>query len=112
MNHRIGPGSNQMAEALKKLDFLVDVDLFLTDTAKLCDIVLPACTSFERSELKAWGGGYMTVTQPVIAPLYESRSDIQIICDLARNMGLPDKLLTAGPEARYPLSYFRFAGVL
>lgn len=106
LNHRIGPGSNQMAEALKKLDFLVDVDLFLTDTAKLCDIVLPACTSFERSELKAWGGGYLTVTQPVIVPLYESRSDIQIICDLARNMGLPDELLTAGPEAgiRYLIS--------
>lgn len=112
LNHRIGPGSDKLAEALKTLDFLVDVDLFLTDTAKLSDIVLPACTSFERSELKAWPGGYLTVTEPVIAPLYESRPDIQIICALARKMGLSDKLLTAGPESciRYliqdlPVSY-------
>ena len=53
LNHRIAPGSDRLAEALKTLDFLVDTDLFLTDTAKLCDIVLPVCTSFERSELKA-----------------------------------------------------------
>lgn len=106
MNHRIAPGSDQLAEALKTLDFLVDVDLFLTDTAKLCDIVLPACTSFERSELKAWGGGYLTVTQPVIEPLYQSKPDIRIICELARKMGLADELLTAGPEAciRYLIS--------
>lgn len=36
VNHRIAPGSDRLAEALKTLDFLVDVDLFLTDTAKLC----------------------------------------------------------------------------
>lgn len=106
LNHRIAPGSDRLAEALKTVDFLVDVDLFLTDTAKLCDIVLPTCTSFERSELKAWGGGYLTVTQPVIEPLYQSKPDIQIICDLARGMGLADRLLTAGPEAciRYLIS--------
>lgn len=106
LNHRIAPGSDRLAEALKTLDFLVDVDLFLTDTAKLCDIVLPACTSFERSELKAWSGGYLTVTQPVIEPLYQSKPDIRIICELARKMGLADELLTAGPEAciRYLIS--------
>lgn len=105
-NHRIAPGSDRFEEALKTLDFLVDTDLFLTDTAKFCDIVLPACTSFERSELKAWGGGYLTVTSPVIEPLYQSRSDVKILCDLARKMKLEDELLTAGPEAciRYLIS--------
>lgn len=34
LNHRIAPGSDRLAEALKTLDFLVDVDLFLTDTAE------------------------------------------------------------------------------
>ncbi|MCD8322984.1 MAG: molybdopterin-dependent oxidoreductase, partial [Oscillospiraceae bacterium] len=99
LNYRVAPGSTQLAEALKTLDFLADVDLFLTDSAKLCDIVLPACTSFERSELKAWSGGYLTLTSPVISPLYQSRPDIQIICDLAREMQLEDPLLIEGPEA-------------
>jgi predicted molibdopterin-dependent oxidoreductase YjgC len=46
------PGSDFARESFKKLDFLVDVDLFMTDTAKLADVVLPACSSYERSELK------------------------------------------------------------
>jgi anaerobic selenocysteine-containing dehydrogenase len=68
----------------------------MTDTCLLSDIVLPACTSFERSELKAWGGGYLTCTTPVIEPLYESRSDVQIICDLSKAMHLGDELLARG----------------
>ena len=40
-----------MKESLQKLDFFVNVDFFLTESAKLADIVLPACSSFERSEL-------------------------------------------------------------
>ena len=35
-----------------KLDFFVDTDLFMTMTAKYADIVLPACSSVERGELK------------------------------------------------------------
>jgi anaerobic selenocysteine-containing dehydrogenase len=52
LNHRMWPGSDFARESFKKLDFLVDVDLFMTDTAKLADVVLPACSSYERSELK------------------------------------------------------------
>ncbi len=46
------------------------------------------------------------MTQPVIEPLYQSKPDIRIICELARKMGLADELLTAGPEAciRYLIS--------
>ena len=45
MNLRMFAGDGRMIRALKELDFFVDVDLFLTDTAKYADIVLPACTS-------------------------------------------------------------------
>ncbi len=101
VNYRIAPDSEGLKQALMQLDFLVNTDLFLTDTCKFCDIVLPACSSFERSELKAYGGGYLTCTNPVIAPLYQSRPDVQILCDLAREMQLGDPLLEAGPEACY-----------
>ena len=62
LNHRMWPGQDFMEESLKKLDFLVDVDLFMTDTAKLADLVLPACTSFERSELKFYPQQYVIWT--------------------------------------------------
>ena len=99
MNAKIFPDTQRMYEALKTLDFFVDVDLFMTDTAKYADIVLPACTSYERGEFKAYMGGYATFTKPVIEPLYESKSDVQILKELADVMDLDDPLLREGYEA-------------
>lgn len=99
MNLRMFPGDGDMIEALKKLDFFVDVDLFLTDTAKYADIVLPACTSMERGELKAYPGGHIWYTKPVVPPLGESKSDTDILTLLARAMNLDDPLLKAGYDA-------------
>lgn len=101
VNFRIAPDSEGLKAALMKLDFLVNTDLFMTDTCKFCDLVLPACSSFERSELKAYGGGWLTCTQPVIEPLYQSRSDVDILCDLSKAMNLGDPLMEAGREACY-----------
>lgn len=99
MNYRISPDDTRLKKNLMKLDFLVNTELFMTDTCKFCDIVLPACTSFERSELKSYGGGYLYLTKPVIPPRFQSRSDIQILCELAQAMDLDDELLRQGPEA-------------
>jgi len=99
MRYRMWPGSDFMQESLKKLDFLVNVDLFMTDTTRLSDVVLPACTSFERSELKFWVGGYAMWTQPVIEPLWQSRSDADIIYDLGRRIAPEDELMQKGYEA-------------
>lgn len=99
LNYRMWPGSDEMAAALKKLDFLVNTDIFMTDTCKLADIVLPACSSFERSELKFYQEDYVIWTTPVIDPLFESRSDVQIIFDLANRIAPDDSLMQQGYEA-------------
>ena len=99
MNYRMWPGSDFMAESLKKLDFFVDVDLFMTDTAKMADLVLPACTSFERSELKIYPQQYVIWTKPVIKPIGESRSDADIIQEMAKRLGIDDPLLIEGHKA-------------
>lgn len=100
MNFRMFPESEQhMKKALEKLDFFADADLFMTDTAKYADIVLPACSSFEREEFKSYPGGYAYYTKPVIKPLYQSRPDTQIMSDLARYMQLDDPLLLQGYRA-------------
>ena len=96
MNHRIFPQSEYFKDALRKLDFVVDADIFLTESAKMADIVLPACTSFEREEIKVYPGGYAKYYAPVIEPLYESRSDARILQDLANRMELDDELLRGG----------------
>ena len=71
------------AEALGRLDFLVVQDLFLTETAQLADVVLPA-TSFAEAE-----GTYTNLERRVqrgpqgISPVGESRADWQILAALA-----------------------------
>lgn len=98
LNARMFPDSNRMFRALESLDFFVDTDLFLTDTAKWADIVLPACSSFERGEFKPYSGGLAWYTNPAIEPLGESKSDVQICTELARVMDLPDEVLKEGYE--------------
>jgi anaerobic selenocysteine-containing dehydrogenase len=61
--------------------------------------VLPACTSFERSELKFYPQKYVIWTQPAIRPQWESRSDADIIFDLARRIAPEDALMLKGYEA-------------
>lgn len=99
LNHRMWPGSDYLETRLKELDFLVDVDLFMTDSARLADVVLPACTSFERSELKFYPQKYVIWTQPAIRPQWESRPDADILVDLARRMVPEDSLMREGYEA-------------
>ncbi len=99
MNYRMFNGDTALRQALLELDFFVDIDLFLTDTAKLADIVLPACSSLERGEFKVFNGGYVQYTEPVIAPLGESRSDTEILFALAEKLDVPDSLLRAGYDA-------------
>ena len=99
LNHRMWPDSSGFLASLDKLDLFVNVDIFMTDTCRHADIVLPASTSVERSELRCYGMGYIIFTQPAISPLYESRPDTDIIYALAARLGLDDPLLKAGYEA-------------
>lgn len=99
MNMRMLPQSDEVAKALQNdLDFFVGGDLFLTDTCKYADIVLPVCSSFERSNFFA-GGGHVYYAAPVIEPLGQSKSDLDIIRDLAIRLDLDDPLLKAGYDA-------------
>ncbi len=99
LNHRMWADSSGMADALTKLDFFVNVDIFLTDTCKLADLVLPACTSMERSEFRCWGSGHAVCTSPAIPPLFQSKPDIQIMCELAKYIAPEDTLLASGFDA-------------
>lgn len=99
MNFRMLPEDGYVAKALEKLDFFVNADLFLTDTCKMADLVLPVCSSLERGELETYPGGYAWFTQPAIDRVGESRSDVDILRDLAVRMDLGDAELEAGYEA-------------
>ena len=83
--------SNKIArEVFPNLEFIVVADLFMTPTARYADILLPACSYLEFSDLVTGPGPYLQLQQKVIEPLYESRSDVAIATELARRLGLGD----------------------
>ena len=82
--------SNEVRAALKSLDFLAVVDMFMNETAELADVFLPAAIWLERSELvPTVHATYdrLLFRQKVIEPLGESRSDVNILSELARRLG-------------------------
>ncbi len=99
MNYRMFQADRRLEKALKQLDFFVDADLFMTDTAKMADIVLPCASSLERSELKVYPGPAAWYMHPVIEPVGDVRSDTDIIIELAKRLEVEDELLRSGYDA-------------
>jgi formate dehydrogenase alpha subunit len=81
------PDVTHVEEALRTLDFLVVQDLFLTETARLADVVLPAVSYAERDGTYTNTERLVQRTEPVIRPLRGARRDWQILCDVARRLG-------------------------
>ncbi|MGO8794400.1 MAG: molybdopterin-dependent oxidoreductase [Candidatus Sulfotelmatobacter sp.] len=86
------PNHNEVVRGLKREDlFTVVHEQFFTDTTDYADIVLPATTFFEHKDLQAaYGHYYLQVSQQAIAPLGESRSNVEVFRALAKRMGLND----------------------
>jgi anaerobic selenocysteine-containing dehydrogenase len=82
--------SKTVVEALKKLEFSVTMDLFMTPSAELSDIVLPALSWLERDGLRGHPGyPYLTPIQHrAVDPLYERWDDNQFFIELANRMEL------------------------
>jgi formate dehydrogenase alpha subunit len=76
-------------EALGKLEFLVVQDIFLTETAKLAHVVLPASSYAERDGTYTNTERRVQLTKPVVLAPGQARRDWEIICDLASALGYP-----------------------
>ena len=79
------PNAPKVRKALDKLDFLVVLDIKMTATAQMADIVLPACTFLEKLAPVTWRGWFLR--RPVIEPQWESWPDSKFWLNLARRMG-------------------------
>jgi anaerobic selenocysteine-containing dehydrogenase len=90
------PDSHKFKEAFRKLDLLVVMDLFMTETARLADIVLPACSSLEKLGLAynyglTGGMPYVLLSKRVIDPIGEAWPDWKFYSELGRRMGDGEK---------------------
>jgi trimethylamine-N-oxide reductase (cytochrome c) len=96
--------TNRYAKAYRSdnLEFVVNQSIWFEGEAKFADVILPACTSFERWDISEFAncGGYIqhsftqcnhrvaVLQHKCIEPLGESKSDFQIFLDLAKRLGL------------------------
>ena len=79
---------NQVVRAMKALDFCVVSDYVLSATADIADLVLPACTYLEKTDLLSSNNFYLQYMPKVIDPLFESKSDLDAIRMVAGKMGV------------------------
>jgi len=79
--------ANHVRRGLEALDFLVVQDLFLTETAKLADVVLPGASFAEKTGTFTNTERRVQMVNKAIDPLGKAKADWRIICDLAGRMG-------------------------
>ncbi len=96
--------SNRLAKAYRheSLEFVVNQSIWNEGEVPFADVILPACTNFERWDIGEWAnaGGYsyhnegqlnhrvIGIQHKCIEPLGESRSDFQIFLDISKRLGL------------------------
>ncbi|WP_341237033.1 formate dehydrogenase subunit alpha [uncultured Limnobacter sp.] len=83
------PDLNHARKALAALDFLVVQDIFLTETATLADVVLPASAFPEKTGTFTNTDRVVQLGQQAIDPPGQARQDLWIIQDIAQRLGLP-----------------------
>ncbi len=85
----VAPDLGAVHQGFAREDLFVCVhEQFLTETARMADIVLPATTFLEHDDLyQSYGQVHLQMGRRVIAPPGECRSNHQVICDLARRLG-------------------------
>ncbi len=80
---------NHAEKCLRRLEFLVVQDIFLTETAALADVVLPSACFAEKEGTFANTERRVQRVRKAVEPPGQAREDWRIICDLAGRMGYP-----------------------
>jgi len=81
------PDLNHTAEAFRRLDFLVVQDIFMTETAKMANLVLPASSFAEKNGTFVNSDRRVLRVRKAVELPGEAREDSQIITDIAEKMG-------------------------
>ncbi len=88
----VAPEQSKVLRGFAREDlFTVVHEQVWTDTARYADLVLPATTHLEHSDLyMSYWHGVLQWADPVISPLGESKSNIELFQELARKMGFTE----------------------
>ena len=90
------PNTPMVVEALKSLDFIAVHDIFMTPTAEIADLVLPAAANLEREEprlhlhIKGPRATFMDNVSSNLAQVAERKSDWEFIIELGKKLGFEE----------------------
>lgn len=89
------PGSSGIIEAMRSVPFKVCTEIFMTETAKECDLVLPVTTYLEDEHdwLGSYWHSFLARSGRIAEPQGKAKSDIEIYNGLAKTLGLKTDLL-------------------
>lgn len=91
-------GRQELIEAVKKVDFVVCADVNMTDTAQWADIVLPVPHVYETEDFDPiCSTPYPAFYHKAIDPLYECKTDIDILRAIAGKLGM-DKIFAQSDD--------------
>jgi formate dehydrogenase len=95
------PNGDELQAAMAELELSVSIDLYLSDTARHCDYVLPATTMYEREDfplpfLALFSKPFIQMTEPVVEPRGEARQEWEVIDEIASRIGVVPSSLLAG----------------
>ncbi|MBS1569987.1 MAG: formate dehydrogenase subunit alpha, partial [Bacteroidetes bacterium] len=76
------PNTQKVIKAMEGLDLLVVQEIFMTETARYADVILPATSFLEKSGTFTNGERRIQRVNQVVPPLEGTRSDGQIVCDV------------------------------
>lgn len=94
------PNLHHVQQSLESLDFLVVQDIFLTETAQLADVVLPAACSYEKDGTYTNTERRVQKVNRAINPPGKAKDDWQIIAEIATRMGYEMKYAQAEDIAK------------
>ncbi len=97
----IAPHQNKVLRGFRRDDlFTVVLEQFPTDTTDYADIVLPATTFLEHTDIyRAYGHHYVQLARPALDPPGEARSNVEVFRELALRMGFDDQCFRDSEDA-------------
>lgn len=81
------PNTNKVIAAMENLDLLVLQEIFMTETCKYADVILPGATFLEKSGTYTNAERRIQKVQKVVEPLSGTKSDGEIMVDIMNKMG-------------------------
>lgn len=87
MNHHMWPRPDRIEEGMKQVEFFSCADIYMNDTCKYADILLPVASGQEREQIELLGPQLLYDQPEVMENQGETKNDLEILLELSQRLG-------------------------